>query len=58
MGLRLTEGVVLERVGPAIDRRAVERLERQGMLSIDAGRLRVTPPAMLVLNRILTEIAT
>jgi oxygen-independent coproporphyrinogen-3 oxidase len=57
MGLRLREGVALERVDAAIDMRAIERLERQGMLNIDAGRLRVTPPAMLVLNRILAEIA-
>jgi coproporphyrinogen III oxidase-like Fe-S oxidoreductase len=57
MGLRLSEGVELERVGPALDLTAVARLERHGFLARAGGRLLVKPPARLVLDRLLAEIA-
>jgi oxygen-independent coproporphyrinogen-3 oxidase len=57
MGLRLREGVELERVRGAVDLAAVHRLERHGLLSADGSRLRVTPDGMLLLNRILAEIS-
>jgi oxygen-independent coproporphyrinogen-3 oxidase len=55
MGLRLREGVALARVEPALDWRAVRRLEAQGLLAIDGGRLVATQP--LLLDAILAEIA-
>jgi oxygen-independent coproporphyrinogen-3 oxidase len=58
MGLRLSEGVEMEPVEPALDLAAAARLERQGLLARDAGRLVVRPSARLVLDRILAEIAT
>ncbi|HEX8216538.1 MAG TPA: radical SAM family heme chaperone HemW [Allosphingosinicella sp.] len=54
MGLRLREGVPLDRVEGALDRKAVDRLEAQGMLAIECGRLRATRP--LLLDAILAEI--
>jgi oxygen-independent coproporphyrinogen-3 oxidase len=57
MGLRLSEGVEVERVEPALDLAAVARLERQGLLERSAERLVVRPSSRLVLDRILAEIA-
>ncbi len=57
MGLRLREGVDLEAVEPALDRRAVKRLTAQGLLAETDGRLRALPAGMLVLNAILAEIS-
>jgi putative oxygen-independent coproporphyrinogen III oxidase len=57
MGLRLSEGVALERIEPALDFTAAARLERQGLLARKDGRLVVDPSARLVLDRILAEIA-
>jgi putative oxygen-independent coproporphyrinogen III oxidase len=56
MGLRLTEGVSTEGREDRIDRRAVERLEAQGLLARSYDRLRVLPPGMLLLDAILAEI--
>jgi putative oxygen-independent coproporphyrinogen III oxidase len=56
MGLRLDEGVELERVLPALDLAAVERLEAQGFLGRTADRLIVPPSGRLVLDAILAEI--
>jgi oxygen-independent coproporphyrinogen-3 oxidase len=64
MGLRLAEGLDLERVAdrsglPAdqlIDRRAAERLSRQGLVAIEGSKLRVTDAGMLLLDAILAEI--
>ena len=64
MGLRLAEGVDLTRIGersgqPAdalVDRAAVTRLAKAGLLEADGQRLRVTPPGMLLLDAILGEI--
>ena len=57
MGLRLAEGVPLARVAPALDLAAVARVERLGLLIRTADRLRVPPTAILLLDRILAEVA-
>ncbi|MFN3389660.1 MAG: radical SAM family heme chaperone HemW [Allosphingosinicella sp.] len=57
MGLRLREGVALDRVAEVLDVSRVERLEAQGLLARADGRLRATGEAMLLLDRILAEIA-
>jgi putative oxygen-independent coproporphyrinogen III oxidase len=57
MGLRLPEGVDLERVGEVVDRAAVARLEAQGLLATEGGRLRLRPAGTLLLDGILAEIA-
>jgi len=61
MGLRLAEGVALDRIATLsgrepVDRNAVERLERQGLLALEGERLRATPAGMLVLDSVLSEI--
>ena len=54
MGLRLREGVALDRVRPALDAVAVDRLAAQGLLALNDGRLQATQP--LLLDAILAEI--
>jgi len=56
MGLRLREGVLLERVGALVDEGSARRLADQGLLAIEGDRLRATPAGMLVLDRLLAEI--
>jgi putative oxygen-independent coproporphyrinogen III oxidase len=62
MGLRLAEGVDLARVaalagGAApVDRAAVARLARQGLVALDGERLRVLPAGALLLDAILPEV--
>jgi oxygen-independent coproporphyrinogen-3 oxidase len=56
MGLRLSDGVELETVEPVLDLKAVERLERQGLVELEASRLVVTPAGRLLLDAILAEI--
>jgi oxygen-independent coproporphyrinogen-3 oxidase len=56
MGLRLAEGVAWSPDG--LDVAAVDRLAAQGLMRRDAGRLRVTPHGMLVLDAILTTIVS
>jgi putative oxygen-independent coproporphyrinogen III oxidase len=61
MGLRLGEGVDLDRIADLsgrapVDRNAAERLERQGLLALEGKRLRATPAGMLVLDALLREI--
>ena len=61
MGLRLREGVDLERIAKLagrdpVDRGAVRRLVKQGLLALEGERLRVTASGMLLLNAILAEI--
>ena len=58
MGLRLAEGVDLTRPGvrALIDWRAAGRIEAQGLLERDPGRVRVTPAGVLLLDAILAEI--
>ena len=56
MGLRLEEGVMLAAVEPALDRRAVARLESMDLLDTTGGRLRILPAGMLLLDAILREI--
>jgi len=55
MGLRLREGVPLEGILSVLDLAAVERLERQGLVRRDSGRLYAAEP--LLLDGILAEIA-
>ncbi len=55
MGLRLSDGVELEAVGPVLDLAAVERLEGHGLLRREGGRLLVTPEGRLLLDGILAE---
>jgi oxygen-independent coproporphyrinogen-3 oxidase len=57
MGLRLREGVELAAVEPVLDLRALARLEAQGLIGRTDGRLAVAPSGMLLLDRILTEVA-
>jgi oxygen-independent coproporphyrinogen-3 oxidase len=57
MGLRLDEGVDLERVQEAIDAPAAARLQALGFVLLDRQRLSVTPRGMLVLNQIIAELA-
>ncbi|HEX8573222.1 MAG TPA: radical SAM family heme chaperone HemW [Allosphingosinicella sp.] len=57
MGLRLSEGVELETVRPALDFDAVERLEAQGLLLRTEDRLIVPPKGRLLLDAILAKIA-
>jgi oxygen-independent coproporphyrinogen-3 oxidase len=64
MGLRLREGVDLERVADLADSPmhqvvnlgAICRLEQHGLLVLEETRLRVTPAGMLLLDGILAEI--
>ena len=64
MGLRLAEGVDLDRVAARsgvprdalLDRAAVARLERQGLVVRDGPRLTVTPGGMLLLDAILADV--
>jgi putative oxygen-independent coproporphyrinogen III oxidase len=56
MGLRLREGIALDRLGPRLDMTAAARLEAQGLLAQGEGRLRATPAGMLLLDAILAEI--
>jgi putative oxygen-independent coproporphyrinogen III oxidase len=64
MGLRLGEGVDLEKIGLStgiskaglVDAQAVARLGALGLLHTDGVRLRVTPAGMLLLDAILPEI--
>ena len=62
MGLRLAEGVDLRRIAalaggePPVDRRAVTRMERLGMMTLTDERLRVTEAGALLLDAILPEI--
>ncbi|MFD1611129.1 radical SAM family heme chaperone HemW [Sphingomonas tabacisoli] len=57
MGLRLEEGVELARLAEAIDRNALARLRKHGLLTNESERLRATPAGMLVLNSLLAELA-
>ena len=57
MGLRLKEGVPFQLVERALDPSGLERMERQGLVSRGGGRLTVRPEGMLLLDRILAEIA-
>jgi oxygen-independent coproporphyrinogen-3 oxidase len=64
MGLRLREGVDLSRIAALagrplsdlVDERAIQRLERQQVLSRNGDRLAVTPAGMILLDHILGEI--
>ncbi|MDB5695805.1 MAG: coproporphyrinogen oxidase [Sphingomonas bacterium] len=63
MGLRLREGVDLARVaalagGTApVDLRAITRLEKLGLITLEDGRLTVTEAGALLLDAILPEVA-
>jgi oxygen-independent coproporphyrinogen-3 oxidase len=54
MGLRLAEGMVL--VPERLEMDSVKRLSAQGLLALEADRLRVTRPGMLLLDAILAAI--
>jgi oxygen-independent coproporphyrinogen-3 oxidase len=56
MGLRLREGISLERLGAGLDTDSVARLEAQNLLARNGDRLRATPAGMLLLDAILAEI--
>jgi oxygen-independent coproporphyrinogen-3 oxidase len=56
MGLRLREGVDVERLGHGIDWPAANRLIAQGLLAREEGRLKVRPAGMLLLDAILGEV--
>jgi oxygen-independent coproporphyrinogen-3 oxidase len=61
MGLRLVEGVDLDRIAEMagrdpVDREAVDRLRRQGLLELDQAQLRATSTGLLLLDSLLAEI--
>ncbi len=61
MGLRLTEGVDVDRITTLagrdpLDREAVARLGGQGLLTTEGTRLRATPAGLLLLDSVLAEI--
>ncbi|MBX3561471.1 MAG: coproporphyrinogen III oxidase [Sphingomonas sp.] len=61
MGLRLTEGVDIDRIAKLagrdpVDRNAVTRLADQGLLATDGARLRATHAGLLLLDSVLAEI--
>jgi oxygen-independent coproporphyrinogen-3 oxidase len=66
MGLRLVEGVDLARIArlsavpveQLVDRQAVVRLERQGLVQRNEDRLRVSDAGALLLDGILADIVT
>ncbi|ANP46261.1 radical SAM family heme chaperone HemW [Candidatus Viadribacter manganicus] len=62
MGLRIEEGVELARVealrGAPINRRALEWLTEQGLVSQENGRIRLTRSGRLLSNRIVAELAS
>ena len=66
MGLRLKEGVDLDRITALaerspeslVDQRAVARLESQGLVTRDRNHLSISPRGMLLLDAILPEIVT
>lgn len=57
MGLRLAEGVALDRVAGALDPAGLARMEAQGLVERSGDRLRVVPRGMLLLDAILAELA-
>jgi oxygen-independent coproporphyrinogen-3 oxidase len=57
MGLRLREGVALVDVQTAIDPTGLRRMEKQGLVTLQDGRLAVAPSGMLLLDAILAELA-
>ena len=57
MGLRLEEGVPLDRIDGAIDPAAIEHLSGLGLIDRSRDRLRVTAQGMLLLDAILRQIA-
>jgi putative oxygen-independent coproporphyrinogen III oxidase len=57
MGLRLEEGVVWNKVAPAVDAASVDRLARHGLIERTTERLRLRPAGMLLLDSVLAEIA-
>jgi putative oxygen-independent coproporphyrinogen III oxidase len=62
MGLRLREGIDLDRLAALagrepVDRGRVDRLAARGLLTLDGNRLAATPAGMLLLDGILAEIA-
>jgi oxygen-independent coproporphyrinogen-3 oxidase len=57
MGLRLSEGVDLEAVRPALDFAAIAKLEPRGLVERTRDRLIITPSGRLLLDAILAEIA-
>jgi oxygen-independent coproporphyrinogen-3 oxidase len=64
MGLRLREGIDLDRIAhlagrpiaSILDQQALARLSRADLVSCDGSRLAVTPSGMLLLDRILAEL--
>jgi oxygen-independent coproporphyrinogen-3 oxidase len=57
MGLRLSEGVELARLGALADlAQRIERLEELGLVQVSAGRLRTTASGRPVLNGVLREL--
>ena len=57
MGLRLREGVPLDRIARALDPAGLARMERQGLVERSDGRLIARPEGRLLLDGILAEIA-
>ena len=58
MGLRLREGVPLAAVERALDPKGLARMEAQGLVAREDGRLLVRPRGMLLLDAILGELAS
>ena len=62
MGLRLSAGVDFPRLqrifGRDLDPLPIQRLARLGKAELSANRLRATPEGRLILNAVITELAT
>jgi oxygen-independent coproporphyrinogen-3 oxidase len=57
MGLRLREGVALADVEAALDPAGLQAMKKQGLVTLQDGRLAVAPAGMLLLDAILAELA-
>jgi oxygen-independent coproporphyrinogen-3 oxidase len=57
MGLRLREGIAFAPVADVVDPAGLARMEAQGLVAREAGRIRVEPAGMLLLDSILGELA-
>jgi len=62
MGLRLAEGIDIEALAtrfdvPIVDRQAVDRYSKEGLLDREGDRIRTTPKGRLVLDSLLAAIA-
>jgi oxygen-independent coproporphyrinogen-3 oxidase len=58
MGLRLREGIAFAPVADVVDAAGLARMKAQGLVTLEAGRMRVEPAGMLLLDAVLGELAS